>query len=74
MIPDLDLKSKRSNLKIVEMPQPFIYINSWPGVGKHTIAKDLERQKHGEARVVSYSVPVLLILMSKALSFTFQHC
>ena len=34
------------------MPHPIIYINSWPGVGKHTIAKELEKQMNGKARVV----------------------
>lgn len=31
---------------------PIIYINSWPGVGKHTIAKEIEMQMKGKARVV----------------------
>ena len=35
------------------MPQPMIYINSWPGVGKHTIAKELDKQMGGKVRVVS---------------------
>ncbi|KAK4694239.1 hypothetical protein P7C71_g3310, partial [Lecanoromycetidae sp. Uapishka_2] len=34
------------------MPHPIIYINSWPGVGKHTIAKTLETLMKGRARVV----------------------
>lgn len=34
------------------MKGPIIYINSWPGVGKHTIAKELERQMEGKGRVV----------------------
>ena len=31
---------------------PIVYINSWPGVGKHTIAKELEKQMGGKLRVV----------------------
>lgn len=34
------------------MPNPVIYINSWPGVGKHTIAKQLGLLLGGDARVV----------------------
>lgn len=34
------------------MPQPFIYINGWPGSGKHTTAKALEQELRGRARVV----------------------
>lgn len=34
------------------MPQPFIYINGWPGSGKHTTAKALEQRLLGKARVV----------------------
>ncbi|KAI1003524.1 hypothetical protein K3495_g4683 [Podosphaera aphanis] len=34
------------------MPKPFIYINGWPGSGKHTTAKALERHLAGKARVV----------------------
>lgn len=49
------------------MPFPIIYINSWPGVGKHTIAKELEKQMDGRARVVSQSLPVLFTLKSKSL-------
>ncbi len=30
----------------------IIYINSWPGVGKHTIANALKAQLGGQARVV----------------------
>ncbi|KAG4429890.1 hypothetical protein IFR05_014634 [Cadophora sp. M221] len=33
-------------------PRPYIYINSWHGTGKHTIAKALESQLHGVARIV----------------------
>ncbi len=44
------------------MPHPIIYINSWPGVGKHTIAKELEKQMDGRARVVSPLIPALLPL------------
>ncbi|CAD6501636.1 BgTH12-01886 [Blumeria graminis f. sp. triticale] len=34
------------------MPEPFIYINGWPGSGKHTTAKALERHLGEKARVV----------------------
>lgn len=34
------------------MPQPFIYINGWPGSGKHTTARALEKRLAGKARVV----------------------
>ncbi|KAH6723604.1 hypothetical protein BKA61DRAFT_686227 [Leptodontidium sp. MPI-SDFR-AT-0119] len=34
------------------MPRPYIYINSWPGIGKHTIAKALEVQLCGVGRIV----------------------
>jgi tRNA uridine 5-carbamoylmethylation protein Kti12 len=37
------------------MPAPFIYINSWPGVGKHTISKELEKLFDGKVRLVSTS-------------------
>lgn len=40
------------------MAQPIILINSWPGVGKHTIAKELEKMMNGKARLVSHS-PIL---------------
>lgn len=36
----------------MRMKGPIIYINSWPGVGKHTIAKELERRMEGKGRVV----------------------
>ena len=36
------------------MPQPILLINSWPGVGKHTIAKELEKLIHGKARLVGF--------------------
>ncbi|KAL9100104.1 MAG: hypothetical protein Q9163_004479 [Psora crenata] len=32
--------------------QPIIYINSWPGVGKHTIAEMIKKQMEGKIRVV----------------------
>lgn len=41
------------------MISPIIYINSWPGVGKHTIAKETEKQMNGKARVVS---PLLALI------------
>ncbi|KAL9001595.1 MAG: hypothetical protein Q9188_005441 [Gyalolechia gomerana] len=34
------------------MPQPFIYINSWPGVGKHTIAQALATQLGPDVRII----------------------
>ncbi|KAL8938577.1 MAG: hypothetical protein Q9211_003144 [Gyalolechia sp. 1 TL-2023] len=34
------------------MPQPFIYINSWLGVGKHTIARALATQLGPNVRIV----------------------
>lgn len=34
------------------MALPIIYINSWPGVGKHTIARELEKHMKGRLRVV----------------------
>ena len=37
------------------MPGPIIYINSWPGVGKHTIAKELGVLLDDAARVVGLS-------------------
>ena len=37
------------------MPSPIIYINSWPGVGKHTIAKELGLLLGDDARVVLLS-------------------
>ena len=48
------------------MAHPIIYINSWPGVGKHTIAKELEKQLNGKARVVSQTK---LKLITGMLSF-----
>ena len=39
------------------MPSPIIYINSWPGVGKHTIAKQLGMLLGDDARVVR--LPIL---------------
>ena len=38
------------------MPSPIIYINSWPGVGKHTIAKELGVLLGNDARVVRLSM------------------
>ena len=38
------------------MPSPIIYINSWPGVGKHTIAKQLGMLLGDDARVVRLSI------------------
>lgn len=37
------------------MPRPFIYINGWPGIGKHTIARALQTllSRHGPVKVVS---------------------
>ena len=35
------------------MPEPIIHINGWPGVGKHTIAKELQKQMGDRGRVVS---------------------
>lgn len=43
------------------MKGPIIYINSWPGVGKHTIAKELERQMEGKGRVVWPVFPLLFL-------------
>jgi hypothetical protein len=37
-------------------PAPFLYFNSWPGSGKHTIAKEIEKQLGGKARIVSLSI------------------
>ncbi|KAH6674744.1 hypothetical protein B0J14DRAFT_652928 [Halenospora varia] len=34
------------------MPAPFIYINSWPGVGKHTIAKEIIKLLGERARII----------------------
>ncbi|KAL8719367.1 MAG: hypothetical protein Q9225_003624 [Loekoesia sp. 1 TL-2023] len=34
------------------MPRPLIYINSWPGVGKHTIAQALATELGPNARVI----------------------
>ncbi|KAL8942745.1 MAG: hypothetical protein Q9216_001493 [Gyalolechia sp. 2 TL-2023] len=34
------------------MPQPFIYINSWPGVGKHTIALALQEQMGPNVQII----------------------
>lgn len=34
------------------MPQPFIYLNSWPGVGKHTIAQALAKQLGPDVRII----------------------
>jgi hypothetical protein len=33
-------------------PAPFIYINSWPGVGKHMIAKSLASQLGDQVQLV----------------------
>ncbi|KAE9365293.1 hypothetical protein N431DRAFT_446970 [Stipitochalara longipes BDJ] len=33
------------------MPAPIVYINGWPDVGKHTIAKALEKKLNGKGRV-----------------------
>lgn len=40
---------------VFPMPLPFIYINGWPGVGKHTIARELKTllSEHGPVKVVS---------------------
>lgn len=35
------------------MALPIIYINSWPGAGKYTVARELEKQMDGKVRVVS---------------------
>ncbi|KAF6236199.1 hypothetical protein HO173_005828 [Letharia columbiana] len=34
------------------MALPIIYINSWPGAGKYTVARELEKQMDGKVRVV----------------------
>jgi hypothetical protein len=39
-------------------PGPFIYINSWPGVGKYTIAKGLASQLDKHAQVVR--IPMII--------------
>ena len=54
------------------MVHPIIYINSWPGVGKHTIAIALKRRLGDKACVVSPTVvtgpdctQILLIRLAK---------
>jgi len=36
-----------------KMPEPIIHINGWPGVSKHTIANELQKQMGDRGRVVS---------------------
>jgi hypothetical protein len=33
------------------MPLSIVYLNSWPGVGEHTVAKEVEKQMRGTVPV-----------------------
>jgi hypothetical protein len=56
------------------MPAPIIYINGWPGVGKHTIAKALEKKLDGKGRVVSSTISSLThLVLSKCQVHNHKH-
>lgn len=42
-----------STLNLVSMALPITYIDSQPGVGKYTIAREFEKKMKGEVRVIS---------------------
>ena len=53
------------------MALPIIYINSWPGVVKHTIANEIEKQMEGIVRVVSEQQQ--LLGFSRLFPISFEH-